>query len=159
MRAVLSAVFGTVVLAAVLPAGAAVAGPHTASAASPALQTASAAAPDPLAQDDVSRIIGTTVYDSAGERVGDIATVLMNPRTRQLDRFVVRVLIDRTVGIFGIGGRLVAVPIGAFSWSPARPGFVVSVSHKALSTRLAWPGPSSASEPSADPGSNVQADR
>lgn len=143
------AIFLAVVLATTLLAGAAAAGPRT----------VSAAAPDPLDQTDVSRIIGTTVYDSAGNRVGDVATVLMNPQTRRLDRFVVRVITERAGGIFGIGGRLVAVPIDSFSWSRKKPGFVVSLTRKELRTRVAWSGPSSAPKPAGggDQGSGVQA--
>lgn len=122
----------------------------------PAEQSAEAAvALNPLAQDDVSKIIGTIVYDSAGNEIGDVATVLMNPRTRQLDRFVVRVMIVDAGGIFGIGGRLVAVPIGDFSWDGKKLGFSAALTSEALKSMAAWTGPSPADGRVVGGGSNA----
>src|SRR5580765_7851028 len=44
---------------------------------------------NPLAQEDVSRIDGTSVYGSDDAKIGHVSTILMNPGSKQIDRLVV----------------------------------------------------------------------
>src|SRR5712691_10713116 len=61
---------------------------------------------NPLTQEDVSLIEGTTVHGGDDAKIGHISTVLMDPKTKQIDRLVVT-----AGGVLGIGGHRVAIPV------------------------------------------------
>src|SRR5947208_7531350 len=44
---------------------------------------------NPLKQEDISKIEGTSVYGGDDGKVGHISTVLMNPDTKKIERLVV----------------------------------------------------------------------
>src|SRR5262249_32292933 len=70
-----------------------------------------AAAINPLTQEDVSKIDGTSVYGNNDEKIGHISTVLMDPSSKKIDRLVVT-----AGGVLGVGGHRVAIPVEQFSW-------------------------------------------
>src|ERR1700687_2507117 len=78
-------------------------------------------APNPLQMEDVSRISGTTVYGSDDKKIGSISTVLMNPESKTIDRFVVS-----EGGLLGVGAHKVALPVAQFSWDGDKRGFKVT---------------------------------
>jgi len=51
--------------------------------------TKPAPAINPLTQEDVSWIAGTTVYGSDDTKIGNISTVLMDSKTKQINRLVI----------------------------------------------------------------------
>src|SRR4051794_10988757 len=57
-------------------------------------------APDPLKMEDVSKISGSTVYGNDDSKIGSVSTVLMNPESKTVDRFVVN-----EGGVLGVGGH------------------------------------------------------
>src|SRR5471032_1868081 len=68
-------------------------------------------APDPLKMEDVSKISGSVVYGTDDGKIGSVSTVLMNPASKTIDRFVVSVC-----GVLGVGGHKVAIPVDQFTW-------------------------------------------
>ena len=88
---------------------------------------------DPLNQEDVSQIKGASVYDSNSQKVGTVATVLMKPDTKQIDRLVVN-----AGGVLGVGGHDVALPINQFRWDGGRGGFVIAKSGDELKSMPEW---------------------
>src|SRR5438132_2303202 len=68
-------------------------------------------AQNPLKQEDVTKIEGTSVLGIDGKKLGDVSRVLMKPEDKTIDRLVVRV-----GGVLGVGGHFVAMPLDAFSW-------------------------------------------
>src|SRR5215469_11500052 len=80
-----------------------------------------APAPNPLKQEDVSKIEGTAVLDSDGKKLGDVSRVLMKPEDKTIDRLVVR-----TGAVLGVGGHLVALPIADFSWNADAAAFKIT---------------------------------
>jgi sporulation protein YlmC with PRC-barrel domain len=105
----------------------------------PATSTQHAPAPDPLKQEDVSQIKGASVYGSNSQKVGTVATVLMKPDTKQIDRLVVN-----AGGILGVGGHNVALPINQFRWDADRGGFVIAKSGDELKSMPGWEGENAA---------------
>ena len=99
---------------------------------------AKALAADPLKQEDVSKIRGTPVLGSDGKKVGDVATELMKPDDKTIDRLVVR-----TGGVFGLGGHEVALPIDAFSWEDDAAAFKISKTADDLKAMAQWTPPPS----------------
>jgi hypothetical protein len=63
------------------------------------------AAINPLSQEDVSKIEGTTVYGSDDGKIGHVSTALMDPSSKKIDRLVVT-----AGGVLGVGGHRVAMP-------------------------------------------------
>ena len=104
---------------------------------SPASQSAKV---NPLAQDDVSQIIGTAVYGSDDKKIGDVATVLMQPQDKKVDQLVVR-----AGGLLGVGGHLVALPLDAFSWNADDGTFKIAKTADDLKSMAAWTGVSTSS--------------
>src|SRR5579872_950156 len=45
--------------------------------------------PDPMAQDDLSKVSGSTVYGKDDKKLGSVSTVLMDPGSKKIDRLVV----------------------------------------------------------------------
>src|SRR5438270_10478851 len=66
---------------------------------------------NPLTQDDVSKIEGTSVYGNDDGKIGHISTALMDPSSKKIDRLVVS-----AGGVLGVGGHRVAMPVEQFPW-------------------------------------------
>jgi sporulation protein YlmC with PRC-barrel domain len=98
-----------------------------------------APAQNPLKQEDVSKIEGTSVLDSGDKKIGDVSRVLMKPEDKKIDRLVVR-----AGGIFGVGGHLVAVPIDKFSWMADAAAFKLDKTGYDLKSLVEWRGPGTA---------------
>jgi hypothetical protein len=104
----------------------------------PAAETR-APAPNPLAQEDVSKIEGVSVLGPDDKKLGHVSRVLMNPGDKTIDRLVVR-----TGDVFGIGGHLVAMPVTDFTWDGQKDAFKISKTEDDLKTMAEWKGPESA---------------
>ena len=98
-----------------------------------------APAQNPLKQEDVSKIEGTSVLDSGDKKIGDVSRVLMKPEDKKIDRLVVR-----AGGIFGVGGHLVAVPIDKFSWMADAAAFKLDKTGYDLKSMVEWRAPGTA---------------
>ena len=59
----------------------------------------------------VSKIIGTTVKDTSGEKLGDVKELVINPDTGRVVYAVVSY-----GGIMGMGDKLFAIPLRALTW-------------------------------------------
>ena len=68
-------------------------------------------AKNPLTQEDLSKVEGTSVYGSDDSSIGRVSEVLMNPESKKVDRLVVA-----AGGVLGIGSHRVAIPLDQFSW-------------------------------------------
>ena len=66
---------------------------------------------NPLTEGLLSRIRGMAVYGSDEVKIGHVATVLIDPRTRRIDRLVVA-----AGGILGFGSHPVAIAVNQFVW-------------------------------------------
>jgi sporulation protein YlmC with PRC-barrel domain len=97
------------------------------------------AAKNPLMQEDISKIEGTSVLGSDSKKLGEVSRVLMKPEDKQVDRLVIR-----TGGILGMGGHLVALPIDEFSWFSDAAAFKVAKTAEDLKSMAAWQEPSAA---------------
>jgi sporulation protein YlmC with PRC-barrel domain len=102
--------------------------------------TQHAPAPDPLKQEDVSQIKGASVYGSDSQKIGTVATVLMKPDSREIDRLVVA-----EGGVLGVGAHDVALPISQFRWDGDRDGFVIAKTADQLKSMPEWQRPENAS--------------
>lgn len=109
--------------------------PSSSSTAAPGATTAPAPKPavNPLTQADVSKIEGTAVYGSDNAKAGSIETVLMDPSTKKIDKFVVA-----AGGVLGIGSHRVALPIDQFTWDSARGAFKISQTEAKLKAMPEW---------------------
>jgi sporulation protein YlmC with PRC-barrel domain len=94
---------------------------------------------NPLKQEDISKIEGTTVLGSDSKKLGNVSRVLMKPEDKTIDRLVIH-----TGGILGMGGRLVALPIDDFSWVADAAAFKVSKTADDLQTMAEWHEPGTA---------------
>jgi hypothetical protein len=88
---------------------------------------------NPLTAEDVTKIKGTNVYGSDDKKIGDVSTVLMDPKSKTLDRFVVN-----AGGVLGMGGHHVALPINDFSWDSQHEGFKISKNADELKAMPEW---------------------
>ena|SRR5689334_9915213 len=127
--------------------------PSTSSgAAKPGSGTTAATKPavNPLTQEDVSKIEGTTVYGSDDADVGHVAAVLMDPQSKKIDKLVVA-----SGGLWGIGSHRVALAVDQFTWDSAKGGFKIGQTQAKLKEMPEWvEGHSTAtgsSEPPAKP--------
>jgi sporulation protein YlmC with PRC-barrel domain len=98
--------------------------------ATPAVRTP---APDPLKMEDVSKISGSTVYGSDDSKIGSVSTVLMNPESKTVDRFVVS-----AGGVLGVGGHKAALPIDQFTWDSDKGGFKIAKTSDDLKAMPEW---------------------
>jgi hypothetical protein len=73
---------------------------------------------NPLTQDDVSKIEGTSVYGNDDAKIGHISTELMDPSSKKIDRLVVS-----AGGVLGVGGHRVAIAVEQFSWDADKGAF------------------------------------
>lgn len=105
--------------------------------------------PNPLKQADVSKITGSAVYGSDGKEIGDVTTELMRPKSKKIDRLVVR-----SGGILGIGGHQVALPLDKFTWDSTKGAFTVDTTAQAVKSMAAWKGSSSGSASTAASGTS-----
>lgn len=90
-------------------------------------------APSPLAREDVSKIIGASVYGPDEKKIGTVSTVLMQPSQLMIDRLVVA-----EGGLLGIGSHLVAVPVDEFQWDSAKGVFKVTMTGEEVKSMPAW---------------------
>ena len=90
-------------------------------------------APNPLAQEDVSKIDGTAVYGSDDKKIGSISTVLMDPQSKKIEKLVVT-----AGGVLGVGGHRVALPLDQFSWDGQKDAFKLSTTETALKDQPEW---------------------
>lgn len=90
-------------------------------------------APSPLAREDVSKIIGASVYGPDDKKIGTVSTVLMQPSQLKIDRLVVA-----EGGLLGIGSHLVAVPVDEFQWDSAKAVFKVTMTGEEVKSMPAW---------------------
>ncbi len=90
-------------------------------------------APSPLAREDVSKIIGASVYGPDDKKIGTVSTVLMQPSQLKVDRLVVA-----EGGLLGIGSHLVAMPIDEFQWDSAKGVFKVTTTGEEVKSMPAW---------------------
>ncbi len=91
------------------------------------------AAPDPLRMEDVSRIKGAPVWGTDNRKLGSVATMLMEPASKTIDRLVIS-----DGGILGVGSHLVAIPIADFSWDPQTAVFRLAISSDELKRLPEW---------------------
>src|SRR5438067_10180911 len=94
---------------------------------------------NPLTQEDVSLIEGTSVYGGDDGKVGHISHVLMEPQSKKIDRLVVS-----TGGFLGMGTHRVAIAVDQFSWDADRGVFKVKETQQALKDKPEWVEGSSA---------------
>lgn len=95
---------------------------------------------NPLKQEDVSKIEGTSVLGIDSKKLGDVSRVLMKPEDKMIDRLVVR-----SGGVLGVGGHLVAMPIDAFTWDADAGAFKIAKTADDLKTMAEWQEPGTAS--------------
>jgi sporulation protein YlmC with PRC-barrel domain len=88
---------------------------------------------DPLKQDDVSEIKGAAVYGSDDKKIGSIATVLMKPDSKTIDRLVVG-----AGGLLGVGARDVVMPVDEFHWDAAKGGFKIAKTEDDMKKMPEW---------------------
>jgi hypothetical protein len=91
------------------------------------------AAINPLNQEDVSKIEGTTVYGSDDGKIGHVSTALMDPGSKKIDRLVVT-----AGGVLGVGGHRVAIPVGQFSWDADKGAFKLGTTVAELKQMPEW---------------------
>jgi len=88
---------------------------------------------NPLTQEDISLIEGTTVHGGDGVKLGHITSVLMDPKTKQIDRLVVA-----AGGLLGIGSHRVAIPVDQFSWDGDKAVFKLTKDMASLKAMPEW---------------------
>ena len=91
------------------------------------------AAINPLNQEDVSKIEGTTVYGSDDGKIGHASTALMDPSSKKIDRLVVT-----AGGVLGVGGHRVAIPVEQFSWDADKAAFKLGTTVAELKQMPEW---------------------
>lgn len=90
-------------------------------------------APNPLAQEDISKIDGTSVYGNDDKKIGRISTVLMDPQTKKVEKLVVS-----AGGVLGVGGHRVAIPLDQFTWDGQKDALKLSTTESALKDQPEW---------------------
>jgi sporulation protein YlmC with PRC-barrel domain len=108
-------------------------GPPTPRPGGPPMAAPRAPIPNPLTQEDVSKVSGTTVYGTDDKKIGTIDTVLMNPQSKSIDRLVVK-----AGGVLGVGGHDVALPVDQFNWDSTREGFRLAKTTDELKAMPEW---------------------
>ncbi len=88
---------------------------------------------NPLTQEDVSLIEGTTVHGGDDAKLGRITTVLMDTKTKQIDRLVIA-----AGGVLGIGSHRVAIPVDQFSWDGDKAVFKLTKDMASLKSMPEW---------------------
>ena len=95
--------------------------------------TQAAGKADPLKQEDVSEIQGAAVYGSDGKKIGSVATVLMDPESKTVDRLVVG-----AGGLLGVGAREVVMPVDQFQWDGIKGGFKIAKTEDDMKQMPEW---------------------
>ena len=101
---------------------------------------------DPMAQEDVSEVKGSAVYGSDDKKIGSVSTMLMDPKSKKLDRLVVS-----EGGVLGVGSHRVALPVDDFKWDGQKRGFKIGKTAEDLKKMPAWKSESTASGSSQPP--------
>ena len=91
------------------------------------------AAINPLSQEDVSKIEGTSVYGSDDGKIGHVSTALMDPSSKKIDRLVVT-----AGGVLGVGGHRVAIPVEQFNWDADKGAFKLGTTVAELKQMPEW---------------------
>ena len=91
------------------------------------------AAINPLSQEDVSKIEGTSVYGSDDGKIGHVSTSLMDPTSKKIDRLVVT-----AGGVLGVGGHRVAIPVEQLSWDADKGAFKLNTTLAELKQMPEW---------------------
>jgi sporulation protein YlmC with PRC-barrel domain len=99
--------------------------------------------PNPLAQEDLSKVKGSDVYGTDDKKIGSIDTILMNPQTKAIDRLVVK-----AGGVLGVGGHDVAVPVDQFTWDTAKEGFKLAKTTDEMKAMPEWKAANAGGSPS-----------
>lgn len=107
--------------------------------------------PNPLTQEDVSKVSGTTVYGADDKKIGTINTVLMNPESKSIDRLVVK-----AGGVLGVGGHDVAVPVDQFKWDSTHEGFRLAKTADEMKAMPEWHAASIGSSAGSSVGGGVR---
>jgi sporulation protein YlmC with PRC-barrel domain len=89
--------------------------------------------PNPLKQEMVSNIEGTTVNGKDDSKIGHISEVLMDPDNKKIDRLVVK-----TGGVLGMGGHQFALPVDQFTWEADKGVLKVSMDEAAAKSQPEW---------------------
>jgi sporulation protein YlmC with PRC-barrel domain len=92
-----------------------------------------APAVNPLTQSDVSTIEGAPVYGSDNKSIGKVSDLLMDPKTKKIDRLVVA-----EGGVLGIGSHHVAIPVDKFSWDSSKGAFTISQTLASIKAMPEW---------------------
>jgi sporulation protein YlmC with PRC-barrel domain len=111
-------------------------GPTSPGARPPGATTATPAprpVPNPLKQEIVSNIEGTTVYGKNDAKLGSVSEVLMNPDSKKIDKLVVK-----TGAVLGLGGHQFALPVDQFSWESDKGVLKVSMDEASLKSQPEW---------------------
>jgi sporulation protein YlmC with PRC-barrel domain len=90
-------------------------------------------AQNPLTQEDIANIGGTSVYGNDDSKIGSVSTVLMDPQSKKIDRFVVT-----SGGVLGVGGHRVAIPVDRFSWDAEKGAFKLPESVASVKSMPEW---------------------
>jgi sporulation protein YlmC with PRC-barrel domain len=88
---------------------------------------------NPMTQEDISNIEGQTVYGTDDSKIGHVSNVLMDPKSKQVDRLVVA-----AGGVLGIGSHRVAIPVDQFSWDGERSVFKLTKDMASLKSMPEW---------------------
>ena len=88
---------------------------------------------NPLTQEDVSKIEGTSVYGNDDGKIGHVSTALMDPSSKKIDRLVVS-----AGGVLGVGGHRVAIPVEQFSWDADKGAFKLGTNVADLKQMPEW---------------------
>jgi sporulation protein YlmC with PRC-barrel domain len=154
MRTIAIAAVSAVLLSSVSVHAQTTPGPATPGARAPTAPPAAAAprpTPNPLKQEIVSNIDGTTVNGKNDAKLGTVSEVLMNPDSKKIDRLVVK-----TGGVLGLGGHRFALPVDQFSWESDKGVLKLSMDEAAAKSQPEWvEGANSGSGSSTPPASTV----
>ena len=88
---------------------------------------------NPLTDGLVARIRGAAVYGSDEGWIGHVATVLIDPRTRRIERLVVA-----AGGILGFGSHPVSIAVNQFSWDAYKRAFRLPATLAFVKSMQAW---------------------
>ena len=88
----------------------------------------------------LSQIIGGNVYNDRNERIGEVDDILLtNPGAAGSNTPAGPIAVLQIGGFLGMGGRLVAVPLGDLRWNTERSQMMMPGATKdALQTRTAF---------------------
>jgi sporulation protein YlmC with PRC-barrel domain len=88
---------------------------------------------DPMAQEDLSEVKGSAVFGSDDKKIGSVSTMLMDTKSKKLDRLVVS-----EGGVLGVGSHRVALPVDDFKWDGQKRGFKIGKTADDLKKMPEW---------------------